>query len=206
MNYQDPPFAGCELSISQTLQRRQLVDRIYHNYQRIINDAFPGMFLAMSLEHGPSAPPTVTDLIPTYELLGRDPDIAHLKRAAIITHAQWLLSEAWKQIQLEGVTLLSTVVAPAFAAGRLELSPVEDLADALRSVTRNLCGHPLTDAALRSVCPDLPAPQKAYWTGAPLGLAVRPKGGVRAAHTTGDTAVTLDDLEAVWVAWIPRTI
>lgn len=101
------------------------------------------------------------------------------------------------------LTLLSTVVAPAFAAGRLELEPVNITPALLADVTRNLCGHPLTDAVLRAVYPDLPTQERAFWTGDTLGLAVRPRGGVRAATTEGDTQVTLADLEAVLVRWFP---
>lgn len=102
------------------------------------------------------------------------------------------------------MTLLSTVVAPAFAAGTLTLRPVsaEELPGLLAGVTRNLCGHPVTDGVLRGLCPALPTPERAFWTGDSLGLAVRPRGGVRAATQTGDTLVTLADLEAVVVQWI----
>jgi hypothetical protein len=99
------------------------------------------------------------------------------------------------------ITLLSTVVAPSFTAGTLELKPVDDLADALNSVSRNLCGHPITDSVLRSICPNLPAQEKGFWDGSTIGLAVRPKGGVRGAQANGDVSVTLEDLEAVFVVW-----
>lgn len=105
----------------------------------------------------------------------------------------------------EGITLLSTVVAPSFTDGRLTIREVS-VSDAffhhlLAGVDRNLCGHPLTDKVLRSVCPSLPPQERAFWDGASEGLAVRPKGGVRGASQTGDTEVTLDGLEAVLVSW-----
>lgn len=104
-----------------------------------------------------------------------------------------------------GITLLSTVVAPAFVAGRLELKPVnrDELPALLGRVTRNLCGHPVTDKVLRDVHPSLPAPEKAFWAGEGIGLAVRPKGGVRGAGQQGDVQVSLADLEAVLVTWRP---
>lgn len=104
------------------------------------------------------------------------------------------------------LTLLSTVVAPAFTAGSLDLSPRDgqDLVDLLSQVDRNLCGHPATNAMLRAVCPTLPAPERAFWDGSSIGLAVRPKGGVRGTAAAGDTQVSsLSDLEAVLVKWRP---
>jgi len=101
------------------------------------------------------------------------------------------------------ITLLSTVVAPAFVAGKLDLSLVPNLREALASVTRNLCGHPVTDKVLREICPSLPAPERGFWDGSTLGLAIRPKGGVRGAQAGGDTECTLVDLEAVFVRWTP---
>lgn len=99
------------------------------------------------------------------------------------------------------LTLLSTVVAPAFAPGRLTLVPTSITSGVLDQVTRNLCGHPVTDAVLRAVRPTLPQPERAFWDGATMGLAVRPKGGVRGATQMGDTQVTIQDLEAVLVRW-----
>ena len=105
-------------------------------------------------------------------------------------------------------TLLSTVVAPTFGiTGQLHLTPVstKDLPALLGGVTRNLCGHPLTDAILRAACPWLPAQERAFWDGNTTGLAVRPRGGVRGAQAAGDTAVScLDHLEAVLVRWVPE--
>jgi len=86
------------------------------------------------------------------------------------------------------LTLLSTVVAPKFSGGMLALTPVKITADLLSQVSRNLCGHPQ---------------KKAFWDGSTRGLAIRPKGGVRASTQDGDTIVTLDDLEAVLVDWTP---
>lgn len=99
--------------------------------------------------------------------------------------------------------LLSTVVAPVFAAGDLHLTPVAITPDLLARVRRNLCGHPVTDGVLRSIYPSLPAPERAFWDGTGVGLAVRPRGGVRGAQASGDTQVTLNDLEAVLVEWRP---
>ena len=101
------------------------------------------------------------------------------------------------------ITLVSTVVAPKFEAGRLELEAVdrEYLLALLPRVTRNLCGHPMTDAVLRALCPSLPQPERAFWNGEGHALAVRPKGGIRGAHQEGDTEVTLDNLEAVLFYW-----
>ncbi|WP_447859635.1 hypothetical protein [Nitrospira calida] len=108
----------------------------------------------------------------------------------------------------EALTLLSTVVAPAFVAGRLELQPVshDALPTLLGRVTRNLCGHPVTDKVLRDLCPSLPPQEKAFWTGQGVGLAIRPKGGVRGAGAQGDVQVTLEDLEAVLVTWHPSVV
>lgn len=104
------------------------------------------------------------------------------------------------------ITLLSTVVAPAFSAGALVITPVyaDQLPGFLRGVTRNLCGHPVTVAVLKELCPTLPEAERGFWDGSTVGLAVRPKGGVRGAGQTGDTLVTLGDLEAVLVEWKPE--
>lgn len=101
------------------------------------------------------------------------------------------------------ITLVSTVVAPKFGNGRLELTEVskEYLLTLLPLVQRNLCGHPITDSVLRALCPSLPQPERAFWGGEGFALAVRPRGGVRAARQEGDTEVTLDDLEAVLFRW-----
>ena len=102
-------------------------------------------------------------------------------------------------------TLLSTVVAPAFISGRIEIRAIalSDLPAALATVTVNRCGHPLTIAVLKSIRPDLPEQEKGFWDGSGVGLAIRPKGGVRGSAVTGDTPVTIDGLEAVWVTWNP---
>lgn len=101
------------------------------------------------------------------------------------------------------ITLVSTVVAPKFETGRIEIQAVDDayLLQLLPLVTRNLCGHPVTDGVLRAVCPTLPTPERAFWEGDGHALAVRPKGGVRAASQEGDTEVTLNDLEAALFYW-----
>jgi len=102
------------------------------------------------------------------------------------------------------MVLLSTVVAPAFAAGSLKLTPVKITPELLAGVSRNLCGHPLTDAVLRELHPGLPEAERGFWDGSDIGLAIRPRGGVRGARVTGDTPVTLDSLEAVLVKWEPE--
>jgi hypothetical protein len=104
------------------------------------------------------------------------------------------------------ITLLSTVVAPAFSAGALVITPVyaDQLPGFLRGVTRNLCGHPVTVGVLKELCPTLPEAERGFWDGSTVGLAVRPRGGVRGAGQTGDTLVTLGDLEAVLVEWKPE--
>jgi len=102
------------------------------------------------------------------------------------------------------MVLLSTVVAPEFSSGALVIAPVELTPELLSRVTRNLCGHPATIAALRGLYPDLPEAERGYWDGIDIGLAVRPRGGVRGARQTGDTQVSLADLEAVLVEWYPE--
>ena len=57
---------------------------------------------------------------------------------------------------------------------------------------------------IRDRCPTLPEAERGFWDGSTVGLAVRPKGGVRGAGQTGDTLVTLGDLEAVLVEWKPE--
>jgi len=105
------------------------------------------------------------------------------------------------------LTLLSTVVAPTFSEGRLEITPIhgeENVRSMLERVNRNLCGHPVTTAVLKAACPSLPEQERAFWDGVQNGLAIRPKGGVRASKAEGDTPVaTLDDLEVVMVKWVP---
>lgn len=105
------------------------------------------------------------------------------------------------------ITLLSTVVAPEFAAGLLSVSPVdpETLKELLPHIDRNLCGHPATIRVLKDLCPSLPESERAFWDGSTTGLAVRPRGGVRNAAQAGNTQVTLDDLEAALVYWMPTT-
>lgn len=106
----------------------------------------------------------------------------------------------------ETITLLSTVVAPAFAQGSIDISPVdaEQLPALLAQVSRNLCGHPVTDTVLRAIYPALPALVREFWDGRGVALAVRPRGGVRGSTKEGDTPVTLADLEAVTVRWRPQ--
>ena len=99
--------------------------------------------------------------------------------------------------------LLSTVVAPSFVSGSISLVRVDITPELLAQVTRNLCGHPVTIGVLKDIYPGLPNQEKAFWNGEGEALAIRPKGGVRGASATGDTQVTLDDLEAVLVYWHP---
>lgn len=102
------------------------------------------------------------------------------------------------------VTLLSTAVVPRFEAGTLRVEPVDlaDLPAILRRVTRNLCGHPATNDVLKTLCPTLPVPERGFWDGTGVAVAVRPRGGVRGGHQS-DVAVTVDDLEAAVVKWMP---
>ena len=51
------------------------------------------------------------------------------------------------------------------------------------------------------MCADLPEARRGFWDGTGRALAVRPRGGVRGATTTGDTAVTVEDLEAAVFWW-----
>ena len=86
------------------------------------------------------------------------------------------------------------------------MEPVDiknELSILLHQVDRNLCGHPVTNSILRAICPTLPESKREFWDGSTTGLAVRPKGGVRNAGQEGDTRITLDDLEAALVSWIP---
>lgn len=106
-------------------------------------------------------------------------------------------------------TLLSTVVAPDFGGGIIEIKKLtkQQFLDLLPLVDRNLCGHPVTNAVLRAECPTLPDPEKAFWDGTGQALAARPMGGVRGASIQGDTQVTLDGLEFCLIryhsgAWI----
>lgn len=103
------------------------------------------------------------------------------------------------------ITLVSTVVAPVFADGRLVMSAVtpSDLPALLSAVKDNYCGHPITDAVLRAIYPELPEPVRAFWNGEGIALAVRPKGGVRQAQAEGDTVVSINDIEAVLFVWEP---
>ena len=101
--------------------------------------------------------------------------------------------------------LISTVVAPSFTSGTLVVHAVDHnkLADLLGQVTVNLHGHAATVDVLRTLCPTIPEAKRGFWDGTGTALAVRPRGGVRGASANGDTAVTLDDLEAVLVTWRP---
>jgi len=102
------------------------------------------------------------------------------------------------------ITLVSTAVVPAFRSGTLTVIAIENadiLRQTLRGVRTNLHGHAATVDVLRELCPDLPEAQRGFWDGNDCALAVRPRGGVRAAGATGDTAVRLEDLEAALIIW-----
>lgn len=62
-------------------------------------------------------------------------------------------------------------------------------------------GHAATVDVLREIAPSLPEARRGFWDGTGRALAVRPRGGVRGASATGDTAVTVDDLEAAIFWW-----
>ena len=96
-------------------------------------------------------------------------------------------------------TLVSTIVAPAFTDCTISVKALtaEAFADLLPHVTKNMCGHPLTIAALTEAFPNLPPQERGFWDGRGVALAARPKGGVRGAVASGDTAVSLADLEFV---------
>jgi len=103
------------------------------------------------------------------------------------------------------VYLLSSVVAPAFAAGRLTMKPVHDIRGALSRVDKNYHGHPATVDFLRTIRPDLPEATRSFWKGDGRALAIRPKAGVRNAAQRGDTQInSLDELEAVWITYERR--
>ena len=109
---------------------------------------------------------------------------------------------------MKNLTLTSTAVVPSFSHGQLTVVPVEINADILAQVERNLHGHGLTVDALRGLCLELPTAERGFWDGTGTALAIRPKGGVRGAGTSGDTPVQIADLEAVLISWkpIPVTI
>lgn len=105
---------------------------------------------------------------------------------------------------MKTITLTSTIVVPAFANGRLHVMRVDGadvLASLLDKVAVNLHGHPATVEVLRSLCAELPEAKRGFWDGTGRALAVRPRGGVRAAGATGDTIVTVEDLEAAIFWW-----
>ncbi len=100
------------------------------------------------------------------------------------------------------IYLLSTVVAPAFISGELILTSIskEELVEYLKEVKpgNNLCGHPVTNNLLRNIVPSLPEPVPGFWHGNGIGIAVRPKNGVRGAAVRGDTAINnISDME--WI-------
>jgi hypothetical protein len=99
--------------------------------------------------------------------------------------------------------LLSTIVAPSFESAVIDVIALskEEFLELLQQVTDNLCGHPVTNAMLRAEHPSLPEPEKRFWRGDGVAIAARPRGGVRGASVTGDTQVTLDDMEFARVVW-----
>lgn len=104
---------------------------------------------------------------------------------------------------MKPTVLLSTVLAPKFIRATIVLTPVEITPELLASIEVSFAGHPATDSVLRAMRPDLPVSVRGqFWDGNGVGLAVRPKTGVRNAGQTGDTAVALQDLEAVIMQWL----
>lgn len=104
------------------------------------------------------------------------------------------------------ITLVSTAVVPAFRSGTLTVTAIDNievLRHMLDGVHTNLHGHAATVEVLRALCPELPEAQRGFWDGNDYALAVRPRGGVRAAGANGDTAVRLEDLEAALIIWSP---
>ncbi len=107
------------------------------------------------------------------------------------------------------IFLLSTVVAPAFVSGRLILTSIskQELVRYLKAVRPgfNLCGHPTTNNLLKKMIPGLPEPNRGFWNGDGIGIAVRPKNGVRGAATRGDTFInTISDMEWVMIKFQPK--
>jgi len=102
------------------------------------------------------------------------------------------------------IFLLSTVVAPAFVSGMIILTSLskEELVGYLKEVKpgNNLCGHPVTNNLLKRMVPELPEPNRGFWKGSGIGIAVRPKHGVRGAAANGDTYINnISDLEWVMI-------
>lgn len=111
---------------------------------------------------------------------------------------------------MKKINLLSTVVVPSFKDCFVLVKGlnVTEFLDLLKDASANYCGHPLTWQVLAPYVPNLaPAERGKFWDGEGIGIAARPKGGVRVATQNGDTEVTLDDLEFVYfeiaksVAW-----
>jgi hypothetical protein len=99
------------------------------------------------------------------------------------------------------ITVVSTVVVPSFDNANVVIRRItseKELANLLSRASRNLCGHPATNAVLKSICPELPEPERGFWDGVGFAIAARPKGGVRGSKSEGkDVEVTsFDDLEA----------
>lgn len=105
--------------------------------------------------------------------------------------------------------LLSTVVAPSFDDGALKWKRIsqEELINYLRALKpgHNLCGHPITSNLLKELVPGLPEPERNFWNGDGMGIAVRPRNGVRGSSSNGDTHLAdLSDLEWVTVTFSPK--
>lgn len=120
-----------------------------------------------------------------------------------LTRQDWL-QEIKRAMTRKPTVLLSTVLAPKFIRATIVITPVEITPELLASIEVSFAGHP-TDSVLRAMRPDLPiAVRGQFWDGNGVGLAVRPKTGVRNAAQTGDTTVALQDLEAVIMQWFPQ--
>lgn len=102
------------------------------------------------------------------------------------------------------IFLLSTVVAPAFVSGSLILIHLskEELVGYLKEVKpgNNFCGHPATNNFLKKIIGELPEPTRGFWNGDGIGIAVRPKNGVRGAAAQGDTTINnFSDMEWIMI-------
>lgn len=97
---------------------------------------------------------------------------------------------------MKSITLCSTVVVPSFDDAMVTIRKMtkKEFVAALKKVTRNLCGHPVTSAVLRAACPTLPESERAFWNGDGIAIAARPKGGVRNGREN-EAQITIDDLE-----------
>lgn len=80
-----------------------------------------------------------------------------------------------------GLVLTSTVSVPQFGNYNITLYiPLIPLDELLTHVRVNYCGHHKTYQLLQNLYQHLPAPQgSGFWDGIGVGLAVRPRKGVR---------------------------